>query len=131
MPERIATAAIRTLDPEVLESDDAYPGAYGFHVLLSCDPGPEWAAEFEAVYNAGVYPGKPPLVFRGDTLCVFYLPRYAGYLPSYLNFLQAMVAETNRAVEKRNAALPNEEKEKELLRQKLRALVSDLKMRVS
>ena len=127
MPERIETAQIVALDPEALESDDAFPGAYGFRVHLSCDPGPEWAAELDSVYDAAAYPGKPPVVFRGDTLCVFYLPRYAADLPRYLRFLQGVVAETNRAVNKRNAALPDEETQKEAFRQQLRALARALK----
>lgn len=122
MPERIATATIDSLDSESLESNDTFPGTYGFQVRLSCDPGPEWAMEFQAVYDAGAYPGKPPVVFHGDVLRVYYLPRYAHDLPRFLRFLQAMVNETNRAVEKRNAALPNEDAEREAFRQTLRDL---------
>ena len=125
MPERIATADVESLDTETLELDDAFPGAYGFHVRLTCDPGPEWAVEFEAAYDAAVYPGKPPVVLRDDTLRVFYLPRYAGDLPRFLRFLQAMVAQTNRAVRQRNAALPDEEGRMEEFRHRLRDLAKN------
>ena len=122
MPERIATADILCLDPESLHTDDAFPGAYGFHVRLSRDPGAEWGTEFSAVYDAAPYPGKPPVVFAGDRVDVFYLPRYADDLPRFLRFLQAVVADTNRAVEKRNAVLPDEESQKAAFRQALRDL---------
>lgn len=122
MPEQIATAQIKALDPEVLEVDDMFPGTYGFHVVLTSDPGLEWAREFEAAYDAASYPGKPPVVFRGDTLCVFYLPRYADDLPGFLRFLKRTVGETNRAVEQRNAVLPDEAAQKETFRQRLRDL---------
>ena len=127
MPERIPTADIVDLDAESLEMNDAFPGSFGFHVRLSCDPGEEWAQEFEAVYDGAVYPGKPPVVFQGETLCVFYLPRYRDDLPRYLRFLQARVTETNRAVQRRNAVLPDEDREKELFRQKLREAAKMLK----
>jgi hypothetical protein len=127
MPERIATAEMIGLDPEVLETDDAFPGAYGFRVRLSCDPGPEWALEFDGVYGGAIYPGKPPVIFRGDTLLVFYLPRYGADLPRFLRFLQSAIRQTNRAVEKRNSALPDEEAQKEAFRQQLRALVKSFK----
>jgi hypothetical protein len=119
MPERIETATISSVESETLEIDDAYPGTYGFYVRLTRDPGTEWAQEFEAVYEGSAYPGKPPIAFRGDTLCVFFLPRYADELPKYLRFLDRVVVETNKAVEKRNSVLPDEAKEKEAFRQKL------------
>jgi hypothetical protein len=122
MPERIPTAEIISLDPESLYTDDAFPGAYGFHVCLDRDPGTEWGIEFSAVYDAAPYPGKPPVVFHGDRLSVFYLPRYAGDLPRFLRFLQAIVADTNRGVEKRNSVLPDEETQKDAFRQTLRDL---------
>ena len=120
MPERIATATIAGIEAETLEIDDTYPGTYGFYVRLSRDPGPEWAAEFQAVYDATRYPAKPPVEFRGDTLCVFFLPRYANDLPSYLRLLERVVSETNHAVEKRNSVLPDEENQKEAFRECLR-----------
>jgi len=120
MPERIATATIAGIEAETLEIDDTYPGTYGFYVRLSRDPGPEWAAEFQAVYDATRYPAKPPVEFRGDTLCVFFLPRYARDLSSYLRLLERVVSDTNRAVEKRNSVLPDEEKQKEAFRECLR-----------
>ncbi len=121
MPERIETANITAIETDALEIDDAYPGAYGFYVRLSRDPGAEWATEFESAYDAAGYPGKPPIAFRGDTLCVFYLPRYADDLPSYLRFLHSIVNLTNQSVEKRNSILPDEEREKTEFRARLRA----------
>lgn len=126
MPERILTADIAAIDPEGLEIDDTYPGTYGFTVRLSCDPGPEWDEEFVAVYENAEYPGKPPVVWHGDRLTVFYLPRYADDLPAYLRFLEQMIARTNRAVEKRNSALPQEEQRKESFRQRLREAARNL-----
>lgn len=122
MPERIATAELAGIDAETLETEDAYPGAYGFFVRLTCDPGEEWEAEFHSVYDTALYPGKPPVTKRGDRLCVFYLPRYADDLPRFLRFLEQMVAETNRSVEKRNSVLPDEEKQKDAFRESLRAV---------
>lgn len=124
MPERIATATITKVESETLELDDAYPGTYGFYVRLSRDPGAEWANEFEAVYDAARIAGKPPIEFRGDTLCVFYLPRYADDLPRYLSFLKQIVTETNQSVEKRNSVLPDEEKEKTAFRDALHQAAS-------
>jgi hypothetical protein len=125
MPERIATATISGVESETLEIDDTYPGTYGFYVRLSRDPGPEWAAEFQAVYDTTRYPAKPPVEFRGDTLAVFYLPRYASDLPEYLRLLEQIVTETNRAVEKRNSVLPDEEKQKQAFRDCLRKAAQD------
>jgi hypothetical protein len=112
MPERIATAEIKQVDTESIEMDDTYPGTYGFSVSLTRDPGPEWGLEFESAYEGAPYPGKPPVRFQGDHLCVYYLPRYAGDLPRYLRFLRRVVADANRSVEQRNAVLPDEERQK-------------------
>lgn len=120
MPERIETATILSIEAETLEIDDTYPGTYGFYVRLTRDPGLEWAQEFNAVYDAANYPGKPPVDFRGDTLCIFFLPRYMDELPRYLRFLERIISETNKAVEKRNSVLPDEAKQKDAFRQKLR-----------
>lgn len=120
MPERIETAQIAAINSDVLEIDDAYPGTFGFYVRLSRDPGEEWAVEFHTAYDTARYPGKPPITYRGDTLCVFYLPRYADELGQYLQFLGGIVRETNHAVDLRNRALPDEEKEKTDFRAKLR-----------
>lgn len=122
MPDRIATADIVALDPDTLEVDDAFPDAYGFYIRLSTDPGIEWAAEFEAAYDALPYPGKPPIVFRGDTLAVFYLPRYAEDLRNFLDALEKTVATTNDAVQRRNAALPDDAAIREDFRNRLREL---------
>lgn len=122
MPERIATAEIVALDPETLETSDSYPGAYGFYIRLSRDPGTEWAAEFDAAYRAAPHAIKPPVVFRGDTLCVFYLPLYQSELPEYLAFLQRTVETTNRSVEARNQALPDDNPVREAFRSHLRGL---------
>ncbi len=120
MPERIQTAQIKSLDAENLEIDDAYPGTLGFTVRLSRDPGPEWGVEFQAAYDSAYYLGKPPVVYRGDTVGVFYLPRYAGDLNSYLRFLVGVVQDTNQAVDLRNSVLPDEEDEKANFRAQLR-----------
>lgn len=125
MPERIATAEIDHVETENLIIDDTYIGTYGFFVKLTCNPGPEWASEFETVYDGAVYPGKPPVVFHGDRLCVFYLPRYAPELPRFFNFLRRVIVDTNKAVEKRNSVLPDEEKQKADFLRTLRATASE------
>ena len=125
MPERIDTATISSLDPDNLQSDDRYPNAYGFNVRLSHDAGPEWGSEFASVYDELNYPGKPPIDFRGDSLVVFFLPRYAREVSSFLRILDSVVQETNRAVEKRNSVLPNVEGEKETLRSALRQAIKE------
>ncbi len=122
MPERIETAEIDAIDTERIEINDTYPGTYGFFIRLDRDPGVEWAAEFDAVYNAAAYPGKPPVVFEGDRICVYYLPRYARDLPKYLRFFQGTIAETNEAVRRRNSVLPNEDAQKEAFREALRQI---------
>ena len=120
MPARIETATIAQIDPNTLETDERYPDAYGFNIQLSRDPGPEWGAEFDAVYEALKLPGKPPVDFRGDSLRAFLLPRYASEASRFLRILEGVVAETNRAVDLRNSVLPDAEKEKEQLRDSLR-----------
>jgi hypothetical protein len=122
MPAWISTAQIIALDPETLEVNDAYTGTYGFYLRLDCDPGSEWAAELEVAYEEATFAIKPPLVFRGDTLVVFYLPLYEEQLPSYLAFLRQVIQETNQSVEKRNALLPADEGTKEQFRERLRHL---------
>ena len=122
MPDRILTAQIVGVDPDTLEVSDAYPGTYGFYVRLSRDPGSEWAAEFEGIYQAAPRPARPPVLFRGDTLCVYYLPAYIQELPAYMTFLTEIVALTNAAVERRNAVLPDDTTPRELFREQLRQL---------
>ncbi len=112
MPEIIPTAEIARVDSHAVENDDTYPGTYGFYLELTRDPGSEWFVEFSSAYDAAVYPGKPPIEFKGDRLLVFYLPRYAGDLPKFLRFLKRTIAESNRSVEKRNSVVPDEEKQK-------------------
>ncbi|MBC8104698.1 MAG: hypothetical protein H7Z41_19155 [Cytophagales bacterium] len=120
MAEIIPTAQIAGVETDQLENDDAYQGTYGFYVRLTRDPGREWFLELQAVYDAAEYAGKPPIEFRGDRLVVFYLPRYAGDLPKYLQFLLRSIAEANQEVEKRNRVVPDEEKEKADFLQSLR-----------
>jgi hypothetical protein len=122
MPDQIRTAQIVGVDPETLEVSPHFPGTYGFYVRLSCDPGPEWAAELEGIYGATIRPSRPPLVFRGDTLCVFYLPNYTQELPDYLAFLTDVVTQVNAAVERRNAVLPDDSAAREVFRQQLQSL---------
>jgi hypothetical protein len=120
MPEIIPTAEIAGVDTGAVENDDTYPGTYGFYVSLTRDPGPEWFSEFSAAYDAAIYPGKPPIEFKGNRLLVFYLPRYAIDLPKFLRFLKRTIAEGNRSVEKRNSVVPDEEKQKAEFLQRLK-----------
>jgi hypothetical protein len=122
MPDRIQTAQIVGVDPETLEVSDAFPGTYGFYVRLARDPGTEWAAEFESLYLLAPRPSRPPVIFRGDTLCVYYLPVYVPELPEYLDFLTEIVTQTNAAVERRNAVLPDDSSQREMFREQLREL---------
>ena len=129
MPERIDTAQMVGVDTETLEVNDAFPGAYGFYVRLSRDPGTAWEAEFSAAYESRPYPGKAPVIFRGDTLCVFFLPLYAGELPEYIRFLETVLDETNRAVMIRNESIPDDRSERDTLKAALRAVADELKRR--
>lgn len=130
MPERIETATIAAIDPDHLESDDRYPDAYGFTVRMNRDAGPEWGVEFVSVYEELNYPGKPPIDYRGETMVVFFLPRYAGEAGKFLRVLEGVVAETNRAVEQRNSVLPDSEKNKETLRRALKQAAQDFERRL-
>ena len=125
MPAWIPTAQIIALDPETLEIDDTYPDTYGFYLRLDRDPGGEWATEFEAAYEQYPHKIKPPVVFRGNTLVVFFLPVYQEYLPEYLTFLQQVMSAANLSVEKRNALLPADESVKEAFREKLRQISTE------
>lgn len=120
MPERIETADIREIDTESIDIDDRYPGTFGFHVLLTRNPGMEWGVEFDASYESARYSGKPPVHFEGDRLTAYYLPRYADDLPAFAGFLAGIVRQTNKAVELRNSVLPDEEREKQMFRARLR-----------
>lgn len=122
MPDRIETAQIVGVDSETLEINDAYPGTYGFYVRLSRDPGLEWAAEFEGLYMATPRAAKPPVVFRGDTLCAYFLPVYTAELPEFFTFLEGVVAQTNQAAEQRNAVLPDDHAVREAFRSQLQAV---------
>ncbi len=119
MSERIATAEIVALDPQTLEVSPEYPGTYGFYVRLSRDPGREWASELDATYAASRHPIKPPVIFRGDTLCVFFLPLYQGRLPAFLEHLETVVEQANASVEQRNQVLPDDEAVREAFRERL------------
>jgi len=129
MPDRIQTAQLVGVDSETLEINDAFPGTYGFHVRLSRDPGLEWAAEFEGVYAATARSAKPPVVFRGDTLCVYFLPVYATELPEFMGFLEGVIAATNQAVEQRNAVLPDDHTQRETFRAALEAVAESYRKR--
>ncbi len=122
MPDRILTAQIVGVDPETLEVSDAFPGTYGFYVRLSRDPGAEWAAEFEGIYKMAPRAARPPVVFRGDTLCVYFLPAYIQELTEYISFLTDIVTQTNQAVDRRNAVLPDDNAQRETFRELLRQL---------
>lgn len=122
MPDKILTTQIVGIDSETLEVSDEFPGSYGFYVRLSRDPGLEWAAEFESLYQVLPRPARPPVVFRGDTLCIYYLPAYTQELPEYLEFLTDAVVQTNAAVERRNAVLPDDSSQREVFREQLRQL---------
>lgn len=119
MPEIIPTAEIARVESGAVENDDTYPGTYGFYVELTRDPGPDWFVELSAAYDAAIYPGKPPIEFKGNRLLVFYLPRYAGDLPKFLRFLKRTIVESNLSVEKRNSVVPDEEKQKAAFLQSL------------
>ena len=129
MPERIETAQIKAVDTDDLDIDDRFPGTFGFHVLLTRDAGPEWGVELDAVYESTRYSGKPPLIYGGERLTIYYLPRYAPDLPHYLQFLSGVVDETNRAVELRNSVLPDEERARDDFRAKLRDAAAQLTKR--
>jgi hypothetical protein len=126
MPEIIPTAEIMGVETTAVENDDTYPGTYGFYVQLTRDPGEDWFMEFSAAYDAAIYPGKPPIEFKGDRLLVFYLPRYAADLPKFLRFLKRAVSEGNRSVEKRNSVVPDEEKQKAEFLQRLQSAAREV-----
>ena len=129
MPEQIATAEIVSVDPQTLEVSPDWPGTYGFYVRLSHDPGREWAAEFDSAYHVSRHPLKPPVVFRGDTLCVFFLPLYKEKLPDFIEHLETVVQATNAAVEQRNQALPDDHDIREGFRAQLEAVAESFKAR--
>lgn len=122
MPDRIQTAQLIGVDSETLEINDSFPGTYGFYARLSRDPGPEWAAEFEGTYAASPRSAKPPIVFRGDTLCVYFLPVYSAELAEFMGFLEGVIIATNQAVEQRNAVLPDDHTQREAFRAALEAV---------
>jgi hypothetical protein len=126
MPDIIPIAQIVGVIATEIETDDSFPGTYGFAVSLSTDPGTEWFIELSAVYDAIVYPGKPPIRFEGNKLRIFYLPRYADDLPRYLRFLLRVVADANASVERRNRVVPDEEQQKVAFLEKLRAAAADV-----
>ncbi|MGC4046321.1 MAG: hypothetical protein QM758_21230 [Armatimonas sp.] len=129
MPERIATAEITAIDPQTLEVSPEWPGTYGFYVRLSHDPGVEWAAEFDSAYHVSRHPLKPPVVFRGDTLCVFFLPLYKDKLPDFLEHLENVVKETNASVEQRNQSIPDDHDIRESFRAELAEVAESFKNR--
>lgn len=129
MPEQIATAEITAIDPQTLEVSPDWPGTYGFYVRLSRDPGTEWAAEFDTTYHVSRHPLKPPVVFRGDTLCVFFLPLYKDKLPDFLEHLENVVKETNASVEKRNQAMPDDHDIREDFRAELATAAEAFRIR--
>jgi hypothetical protein len=129
MPERITTAEIVAVDPQTLEVSPEWPGTYGFYVRLSRDPGREWAAELEAAYAVSRHPIKPPVIFRGDTLCVYFLPLYQEKLPGFLEHLEEVVREANASVERRNQALPDDNTTREGFRARLAAAAETFRVR--
>lgn len=99
------------IDADALVADDRYPESFGFRIQLADPVDPEWAAEFDGVYNRLPHALKPPVECHDQSLVVHFLPAYGSELPPYLDHLREVVAETNAAVRARNAVLPDQSAE--------------------
>lgn len=108
MPRLIATNQIVGIDLVQLTVDDDHPGAYGFTIHLAEPADPEWIAEFEDSYRRLPHPVAPPILIEADRMTVHYLPAYVPELAGYLDHVEDIVRETNRQVDARNAALPDD-----------------------
>lgn len=87
--------ALREIDPDHLKDVDDNPEAVQFAVRLTEKPSEIWVTEFTQLYQQTPYLLKPPVTVEDDRVIVTYLPRYAGELPAFFNFLALIVRRGN------------------------------------
>ena len=105
---------MRGLDTEHLEDVEDNREAVQFSVLLSQSAPEMWTHEFDAAYKQTPYTLKPPVRVEGDRLKVIFLPRYAGELNAFVNFLALIVRRANdelrRTVEMHTSSTQEQQK---------------------
>jgi len=87
--------SLREIDTEHLENVEENREAVEFQVRLSAVPTEAWRHEFEQAYLHTTNTLKPPVRLVGDVLHIVYLPRYAGELQTYIEFLARIIKVSN------------------------------------
>ena len=91
MPHEIPEITFKAIDLDNIEDVEENNEAFQFDILLNQTPPPEWAREFEYLYQVGPHVIKPPVELDGDRLHIIFLPRYADSLQGFLDFLATVV----------------------------------------
>ena len=86
---------LREIDLDHLGNVEENREAVEFLVRLNTVPTDAWQQEFMVAYERTPYILKPPVRLVGDTIHIVYLPRYAGELQGYIDFLALIVARSN------------------------------------
>ena len=82
------------IDPRV-EPDNTFPGACGVYLVLSTDPGIQWAREFERQWKMAPHGVKRRMTVVGDRLRITLGPR--DHVEEVLSIAADLVEKTNRA----------------------------------
>lgn len=87
--------SLREIDTDHLENVEDNREAVEFRVRLSGVPTEAWKHEFEQAYLHVAHTLKPPVRLDRDTFHVIYLPRYAGELAGFFEFLGRIITMSN------------------------------------
>jgi len=114
--------ALRDIDTDDLGDVEDNREAVRFRVRLSETPPAGWTHEFDQIYKQTPYTLKPPVEVNGDALEVIFLPRYAGELQGFVQFLGLIVRHANDELHKTDELHTSDaqERRKEEFRQALR-----------
>jgi hypothetical protein len=93
--EAVKTIKLVRVDADDLQDVEDIPEAVRFSVELDTDPSPTWVQEFVTAYGLLHYAIKPPVEVTGNRIWIAYLPRYAGELQAYINFLKIVIERAN------------------------------------
>lgn len=114
--------SLRDIDTDDLGDVEDNREAVRFRVRLSEPPPAGWAHEFDQIYKQTPYTLKPPVEVKDDALEVIFLPRYAGELQGFIQFLGLIVRHANEELHKTDEMHTSDihERQKNEFRQALR-----------
>ena len=91
---------LRDIDTDHLDDVEDNREAVRFRIRLSEMPPFGWNNEFDQIYKQTPYTLKPPVEVKDDALEVIFLPRYAGELQGFVQFLGLIARQANEELHK-------------------------------